>query len=133
MISQNKLEKLRYLFVGGVNTIFGFIVSIVLYELLAPKVNVFFISIFGNLINITFSFMTYKFFVFRSPGSWWRQYFRAWATYGFSAALSVLLTWFFVDMFGVKFALSQVIIIGLGVIISYAMHKNFTFRAVSNG
>lgn len=86
------------------------------------------ISALANIVNITFSFVIHKFFVFKSTGRWLNEYLRAYVSYGFGAILGTMMTWVLVDFFTVNFALSQLIVIGVNFALTYLLHKKFTFK-----
>lgn len=120
--------RLRYLAVGGVNTVFGYGVSLVLYYGLHHWLHLIAISIIINIICITFSFLTYKVFVFQTKGQWIREYLRCYVVYGAGIVIGTLLLWVLVDFFDVPFWIAQLIILCIGIAISYLGHKNHTFK-----
>ncbi len=120
--------KRRYLFVGGVNTIFGYVVGIIIYMILKENFHIAVIATFVNLITITFSFITYKLFVFETKGAWISEYFKSYFVYGVSALISILLLWVFVDKLKLNIYLSQAATIITTVIVSYVGHRYFTFK-----
>ena len=66
VLSSNK--KINYLLIGGVNTLFGYMIGVGLYELLVNSVGIVWIGVAANVLSIIFSFITYKLFVFRTNG-----------------------------------------------------------------
>jgi len=120
--------KRRYLFVGAINTIFGYVVGVAMYLVLSEYFHIAVIATVVNLITITFSFITYKLFVFKTKGAWVNEYFKSYFVYGVSALISILLLWIFVDKLGLNIYLSQAATIITTVIISYIGHRYFTFK-----
>jgi len=118
----------RYLLVGVFNTVFGYALSLMVYHFLQKDVSIIVIGIMINMISITVAFLGYKLFVFKSTGNWFHEYFRCYVTYGFSAVLGIALIWLFVEKWGWVFWFSQGLIIVLSTVISYFMHRHFTFR-----
>lgn len=75
---------LRYVLVGGFNTVFG-------YGLFAflnwsttrlGSYNYMYASFFGSLISITLAFLGYKWFVFRTRGNYLAEWIRCLGVYG---------------------------------------------------
>jgi putative flippase GtrA len=118
----------RYLLVGIFNTVFGYALSLLVYHFLQNDLSIIVIGIIINVISITVAFLGYKLFVFESSGNWLYEYLRCYVTYGFSAVLGIALIWLFVEQWGWVFWFSQGLIILLSTVISYFMHRHFTFR-----
>ena len=118
----------RYLLVGIFNTVFGYALSLLVYHFLQNDLSIIVIGIIINVISITVAFLGYKLFVFESSGNWLHEYLRCYVTYGFSAVLGIALIWLFVEQWGWVFWFSQGLIIVLSTVISYFMHRHFTFR-----
>ena len=118
----------RYLLVGVFNTVFGYALSLLVYHFLQNDLSIVVIGIMINVISITVAFLGYKLFVFESSGNWLHEYLRCYVTYGFSAVLGIALIWIFVEQWGWIFWFSQGLIIILCTVISYFMHRHFTFR-----
>jgi putative flippase GtrA len=118
----------KYLLVGGVNTAFGYGVSVGLYFFLNHWLHLVVIAVISNVINVSFSFLAYKLFVFRSKGIWWHEYFRSFIVYGGSALIGIMGLWALVDGFGIPFWLAQGLLMVISVLFSYVGHNRFTFR-----
>lgn len=117
----------RYLLVGVFNTVFGYVLSLLVYHLFQRDLSIITIGIMINVISITVAFLGYKLLVFKTSGNWLNEYLRCYITYGFSAVLGVALIWLFVEQWGWIFWFSQGLIILLSTVISYFMHRYFTF------
>lgn len=121
-------EKLRFLLIGGVNTGFGYFYSIWFFYFFQESLSVFTILMLNTWVTITFSFITYKFFVFKSSGLWIYEYLRAFTVYGVSGIFSFCIIWVLVAAFGLEYWLVQLVALCVTVIISYYGHRNFTFK-----
>ena len=90
-------EVIRYLIVGGVNTLIGtgtYIAALYLFNRIAPahlhgfSVTQARLAIAANIIttplNITISYFNYKLFVFRTKGNYLREWLKAFGVYGVS-------------------------------------------------
>ena len=74
----------RYLIVGVVNTAVGYGTYAGLTALLTPHVpNAYMLaSLISSFLNITFSFLTYKRFIFKTKGNYLREWSRCIVVYG---------------------------------------------------
>ncbi len=124
--------KIRYLLAGGWNTAFGYGVGVGLYNILSPTMHVLIIGTIANVLSISMSFLTYKLFVFKTKGSWLREYVRTYIVYGGASLLGILLLWLLVDGAGLKIWLAQAGVIVVTVVVSFTGHSRFTFHRVEN-
>src|SRR5438445_367551 len=89
-------QLLRYLVVGGWNTLFGYscfflLVRLFLHFLPAqPALSASIALVFATVINVTVSFLGYKWFVFRTRGNYLREYRRSLLVYLPSLVLSAV-------------------------------------------
>lgn len=120
-------QKLRYLIAGGWNTFFGYGVSLALYYFLYNHVNTLLIILLAYFLAITMSFLTYKLFVFRTSGNWWKEYLRSYLVYGNMAVISIGMLWFLVDYMAIPFWIAQGLIMVTTITLSYVGHARFTF------
>ena len=125
-------SKCKYLAAGAWNTLFGYFLGVILYLLLNPYAHLVVIAIISNIIAITMSFLTYKLAVFRTSGNWLLEYLRCYMVYGFNAVLGIFFLWLIVNVMGLNIWFAQGISIVITVIISYYLHKRFTFRSTSS-
>lgn len=145
-------EVVRYLIVGGINTVLGiatFSVTLFLLNRFLPA-QVFGITstqarlaiaanILSTPLNITISYLNYKFFVFRTRGNMLREWLKAFGVYGVSTLVGLAALGFVTR--GVEIALhgrmplgkgtpgyiAGVLMTGATTIISYIGHKKVTF------
>jgi putative flippase GtrA len=118
----------RYLVAGGVNTLFGYLVSLAFYYGLNQKINLIFILIITNIVSISFSFLTYKVFVFKTQGNWIKEYLKSYLVYGFTAIISSGCIWIMVQKISLSYWIAQSLAIIIIVIASYILHNNYTFK-----
>lgn len=83
----------RYLVVGGVNTVFGYGTYAALTAVLTPRIPFAYIvaSLISGVAGITFSFLTYKWLIFKTRGNYLREWSRCVLVYGGMMALSTAL------------------------------------------
>jgi putative flippase GtrA len=83
---------LRYLLVGGWNTVFGYLLYAAFTWILSRHLphGYIYAAILSNFIAISVAFLGYKWFVFRTSGNYLREWLRCFVVYG-TAALPTLL------------------------------------------
>jgi putative flippase GtrA len=126
-----KGKKVKFLFVGVLNTVFSYINSILIYFFLNQKVALIFILIISHLINVTFSFMTNKIFVFKSSSQIRIEYVKFHMIYLVNFLFNIFLLWLLVAKFNIPYWLALIITTVLSVIYSYLAHLKFTFRSAN--
>lgn len=119
----------RYLLIGVINTVFGYLISLAFYYSLNKKINLVLILICTNIVTITFSFLSYKIYVFRTKGNWIKEYLRCYLVYGVTAILSSVFIWALVEKLNIRYWIAQGLSIVIIIITSYILHKNYTFKA----
>jgi putative flippase GtrA len=131
LYSQNRSEFVRvfrYLMCGAWNTLFGFAVYAGAYAWLGRTVNYLFLLIPVNILAITNAFLCYKFFVFKTRGDGWKEYFRCYLVYGWIMILNAVLLYILVGWFDLHPVLGNGVCIVITTVISYLSHKRFSFR-----
>jgi putative flippase GtrA len=127
-ISFLKDRRIRYVLAGGWNTIFGYGLFVFLYELFNKQLHLVVIASLSSFFAISMSFFTYKIFVFKTKGLWLIEWIRSFLVYGIATFFSILLLWFFVNIFNINVYFSQAISSLVVIIGSYFGHKKFTFK-----
>src|ERR1019366_10761958 len=84
------LTLVRYLAVGACNTIFGYGCYALFTLLLTPILSYGYVlaSLLANLFSITFAFLGYKWFVFKTHGNYLKEWVRCLGVYAGSMILS---------------------------------------------
>ena len=134
-------QVVRYLIVGVGNTVFGYACYaffVAIYSRMLPArylpFTVDLASITTTPIGVTVSFLTYKFFVFRTQGNYLREWLRCFAVYG-SATIPGLfilpvITRVLQSVASLEHLagyLAGAIVMGGTTIYTYLAHKNFSF------
>ena len=117
----------RYVIVGILNTIFGYFSTIILLYALNKVIGTVITAVIANIINITFSFILYKIFVFQSDGKWVPEYLRSYIVYGVAAIISIISLSLLIDMMKIEIWIAQGISMSIVVVFSYFGHDHFTF------
>lgn len=122
-------EVLRYVLVGGGNTVFAYVFTVAVYYLFQAKFHLVLITVFTNVVCITVSFFSNKFLVFKSKSHWFLEYLRCYVVYGGSTLLGIAGLWLLVSQFGVPFWIAQAGLMVISVVFSYVGHRKFTFKS----
>ena len=124
----DKIPK-KFLFVGFLNTIFGYSVGLVNYFLFFELIGIIGVGILNNIINITFAFIMFKRFVFKTINTnWFFEYLRSYVVYGVKAVVGIFVLWLFVSILNINIYISQAVAMLVTIFLSYTGHKNFTFK-----
>ena len=127
LINHNK--KIRFLIAGGVNTLVGLSIYPILYIILEPiGVGYIKILLLAQLISITFSFITSKYFVFKTKGNSHKEYIKFFIFYGFYGGLNLLCLPIFVEILKITPIISQTIFSVAVIFSSYFWHNFITFK-----
>jgi len=127
IINHNK--KLRFLIAGGVNTLVGLSIYPILYLILEPiGIGYIKILLLAQVITITFSFITSKYFVFKTKGNSHKEYIKFFIFYGFYGALNLLCLPFFVEVLKITPIISQALFSIAIIVTSYFWHNFITFK-----
>ena len=123
-----KLKGARYILVGCWNTLFGYFSALIIYNYYHNLLHILLIGVMVNILNISMSFFTYKYFVFKTKKNWVQEYLRSYVVYGGVALVSLCILWFAVDYLKLPFWIAQALTMLLVVLISYIGHDRFTFK-----
>jgi len=121
-------QKIRYLIIGGWNTLFGYGVFAGLYFWLSGSIHYLVILSLSYIISITNTYIGYKLFVFRTKGNILREYFRFYLVYGVSFLVNLTSLPFLLEILHLNMYVAQALITIITVIGSYVLHKNFSFK-----
>lgn len=134
-------EKLRFLLVGGFNTVFAWSVFALLNwifmqinmragwnisEIVVANVAL----IVQYVITINFSFITMRYYVFRSHGNFWREWAKAWSVYIMLYSINAPSISFLMWAFGLDAWWAQAIYLIFSTIVTFLLHKYYSFRQV---
>jgi putative flippase GtrA len=127
----------RYLLVGGFNTLFGYgtyALLTALFDRVSPHGYILAGAV-STLLNITVSYLNYKWFVFKTKGNYLREWARCVAVYsgGIVIGIVALPTLVFAirhytSYFASAPYIAGAILTGATVVISFVGHKKFSFR-----
>lgn len=120
-------QKIRYLLVGGYNTVVSYALYVLLLWLMGGLHEQ--LALLGSfLLSSINSFWTQKIFVFGTKGHARWEYIKCLMSWGASYTLNVVLLAVFVDGFHMNAYMAQFIALILVTINSYLMLKRFAFK-----
>lgn len=122
-------EKLRFLLVGGFNTVFAYGVFAALYELAGLHYNL--ALTIQYFITVNFSFVTMRYYVFRSQGIWRVEYVKAVSVYVGMYFFNAFALNFFVRILDIYPLLGQALYLVISTVLTFVLHKYFSFRQKS--
>ena len=127
----------RYLLVGAINTVFGygtFALFVAILDRVMPHGYIL-ANVISGIVNITFAYLNYKWFVFKTKGNYLREWARCVAVYSSAIALNTLLLpvavfairrW--TNLYVAAPYIAGAVLIGCTTIYSFLGHKRFSFR-----
>jgi putative flippase GtrA len=140
--SRSIRQFVRYILVGGFNTVFGYGLFALLNWSFAGlgSYNYMYASIVATPIAISVAFLGYKWFVFRTQGNYLVEWMRCFAVYGSSmivnfAGLLILVPILRHSLHKPEQApyLAAAVLTVVTVVFSFLGHKNISFRQKQAG
>ena len=135
-----EMQSVRFLFIGGCNTLFGIADTFVLTRLFlaidpshAKSMGTAAMAV-SSVMNVGFSFLTYKWFVFKTHGNYRSEFLRSLTIYGPTIAMNTLLVAplaAVVQQWAGQHAavyIAQAVILGFTILFSFFGHKRVTFQ-----
>lgn len=119
---------LRYIIIGGWNTIFGYATFALMYLILKEYLNYMLIAIASHIIAVTQSFVTQRTIVFRSKNHCISEYIRFHITNIASLGLGLIILPILVETVRFTPLSAQALTTLFVAILSYHAHKHFTFK-----
>jgi len=130
----------RYLIVGIANTAFGYGTFALFTALLDRYMPASYMaaSLISSVLNITVSFLGYKWFVFKTTGNYLKEWVRCLMVYSGSIALGLVLlpptvftVSFLTDNPRAAPYIAGALLLGVQVILSFLGHKTFSFKGTT--
>ncbi len=128
---------MRYLLVGGFNTVFGYGLFAFLNWEFTPlgSYSYLYAWLLTSLIALTVAFLAYKWFVFRTRGNYFVEWLRCFGVYSGSMAFGLIGMAILVPILRAyssrpHFAsyIAAAILAAINVCLSFIGHKKFSFR-----
>ncbi len=118
-------EKIRFLLVGGFNTLSAYLIFIFFVEFIRLHYTYALVCMF--VINVNISILTMRYYVFRSASDLLKEYFKGWNVYLFLLGLNYIGLYFLIDICKIKEIIAQAIYLIFSTTVTYLIHKYITF------
>lgn len=118
-------QKIRYLFVGGLNTVIAYGIF---FGLLYSGINYSLALCIGYGTALVNGYLWNKYFVFNSQKKSISEVLRFFLVYVIQYIFCLVLLWVFIDGFGMNKYFAGIISIIMSVIVTFLGHKNFTYK-----
>lgn len=119
-------EKIRFILVGGFNTVFAYLLFLLLYYFFPDHYNID--LTIQYIITINLSFITMRYYVFRGSGDIRVEYMKSASVYLLGFVFNYLTLNFFVIICRINPAISQMFCIVLNAVLTFVLHKYYSFR-----
>lgn len=126
--NQNQKQKIKYLLIGSINSIFAYFSTILIYNYFYQELGVIFIGIISFIINVTFSFFNYKINLFYVSRKWFLELIKYIISNLYLSILSISLLYIFIEWYNFSIYLSQFICISIVIISGYILNTKFIFK-----
>ena len=118
-------QKIRFILVGGFNTVFAYGVFALLFVLL--NLPYLLTLIIQYVITVNVSIVTMRYYVFRANGDFIQEYCKAWSVYIVMFLFNSIFLSFLVEVCHIQELYSQAIYLTISTIFTYLLHKYFSF------
>ena len=127
-IYKNQKQKIKYLLIGSINSIFAYFSTILIYNYFYQELGIIFIGIISSIINVTFSFLNYKINIFYVSKKWFLELIKYIISNLYLSILSISLLFIFIEWFNFSIYLSQFICMSVVIISGYILNTKFIFK-----
>jgi putative flippase GtrA len=121
-------EGVRFVLVGGVNSVFGFLVFAGLQATLGLHVHYLVVLAVAQVIAVFEAYVMQRWLVFRAVGRWWRDLVRFAMVYTGALVANFVALPFLVEVLHVPVTPAQGIVMVATALGSFLVHRSFTFR-----
>jgi len=120
-------RKLRFLVVGGWNTLFGYLSFYVLYLLAAGRLHYLIVAILAHFAAVTQSYVMQRHLVFRSDAPVPGEFLRFNTSLIGTLLFGLLAMYLLVEKANMSPLIAQAIVILMSVVLSYLLHSRLSF------
>jgi len=131
-------QKLRFLLVGGFNTVVSYIllnVLNILFSHILPNTNKVIVTnlalVLQYAITINMSFITMRYYVFQAHGNFYKEWIKAFSVYIFMYLINAPILSFFISILNWEVWFAQGIYIIFATILIFILHKYYSFRKIN--
>ena len=119
-------DKIRFLFIGGLNAVISYFVFVLAVFVIGDKYYQICAALQWGISSI-FSFVNQKVFVFGTKGNWIREYLKCCATWLISYIMNALILEVLVKYCRMNVYLAQILSIFSVSVLTYVLFKYFAF------
>lgn len=123
-----KDERVRFLFIGILNTVFGYLTFTFLQYFWGPRITIFGSLYISHAIASTVAFVLYRKFVFHVQGHLWHDFGRFQLVYVLPLLVNTFLLPALILWFSLNVYIAQALTMAILTVGSYLGHKFFSFR-----
>ena len=120
-------KKLRFLLVGGGNTVLSFLIFIIGISCFQWNYQV--VLIITYLLSVNFSILSMRSLVFEGKGNWAKEYAKAAFVYLSLLLLNYAFLFLFIDLFAWNEIVAQFLYTLLATISTFVLHNKFSFSS----
>lgn len=122
-------ERLRFLAIGGWNTLFGYACFVGLYWLLHDHLHYLVIGVLAHIVAVINAFACHRLLVFRSRGAILAEFVRFNLAQLFVLGCGLLALWLVVTILHLSPLRGQALVTVGTILLSYIAHRRFSFAA----
>ena len=120
-------EKIRFLLVGGFNTLVSYMLFVFMVVVCDFKYQT--AIVIGYIISVNVSIFTMRRYVFRSGGKWYKEYSKGWGVYLTTMFLNFAAMFLMVDICMINELAAQAVFTVVITVLTYLLHRYFTFKS----
>jgi putative flippase GtrA len=121
-------KKIKYILVGGFNTVFGYAVFYTIYLFLIKHISYVLVILISHLINATIAFLLYRTLVFKNRNPIIPSFVKFNIALTSQLLLNLACTIILVEIVNFNVTSSQFIAVIISALFGYFAHKNFSFN-----
>jgi len=119
----------KFLLAGIINSIAGYSIGILSFELFYNLYGIIFVGFVSNISSILFSFLNYKFFIFKTPfNQFIKEISKSFLLYGFIFVINIFFLYICIEIFKLNIYISQFIVISSSILLSILGQFLFVFK-----
>ena len=119
----------KFLLAGIINSIAGYSIGILSFELFYNLYGIIFVGFVSNIASILFSFLNYKFFIFKTPfNQFINEISKSFLLYGFIFVINIFFLYMCIEIFKLNIYISQFIVISSSILLSILGQFLFVFK-----
>lgn len=119
--------RVRFLAVGGANTLVGYVLFVALVLLLGEVLHYLVLTVLAYLVGVPVAFALYRRFVWPVRGHVWRDLGRFYGVSTSALALNLVLLPPLIEWVGVPVLLAPVVVVAVNVLVAWFGHSRVSF------